>query len=212
MDAAPEIEQYVRHLVGIEDDVLVAVRARHETQGLPPIQISAEEGQLIAVLLRAIAAQRVLEVGTLGGYSGVWIARAVGADGRLITIESKRAHARVARQAFRDAEVTDRVELIVGDARDVLPTLEPAFDAVFLDADKESLPAYFAHAMRLLRVGGLLLCDNTFYHGRVLEERDRAADVEGMRAYNELAARDPRLSTAIVPVRDGLMISLKVRD
>lgn len=212
MDAAPEIEQYVRDLVGIEDDVLVAVRERHEAQGLPAIQISAEEGQLIAVLLRAIAAQRVLEVGTLGGYSAVWIARAVGADGRLTTIESKRAHARVARQAFRDAEVTDRVELIVGDAREVLPTLEPAFDAVFLDADKESLPAYFAHAMRLLRVGGLLLCDNTFYHGRVLEEHDRAADVEGMRAYNELAARDPRLSTAIVPVRDGLMISLKVRD
>jgi predicted O-methyltransferase YrrM len=199
-------------LVGVEDNVLAGIRARHTEAGLPGIQISADEGRLIAVLLRAIRARRVLEVGTLGGYSGVWIARALEDDGELVTLEANPEHAKVAQQAFEAAKLTDRVRILEGDAMALLPTLDAGFDAVFLDADKEPLPEYFEHGVRLLRVGGLLLCDNTFCDERVVDSADRAADVEGVRAYNRLASTDTRVLSAIAPVRDGLMISLKVRD
>ena len=207
-----ELEQYVRDLVGTEDAALLAARDRHEAADLPTMQISAEQGRLLAVLLRAIRARRVLEIGTLGGYSGIWIARSLVGKGHLDTIEANPDHAAVARGAFGDAGLDDRITIFEGDAVKILPTLHEVYDAVFLDADKEPLPTYFREAVRLTRVGGWVLCDNTFYHGRVLDPDDRADDVEGIRAYNRLASEDPRLVTAIVPVRDGLMISLKVGD
>ena len=212
MAQSEEIEQYVRELVGNEDNKLQAARNGLVEAGLPTIQISPEQGRLIAVLLRAIRARRVLEVGTLGGYSGIWIVRALGDDGRLDTIEANPDHAAVARVAFRQAEVHSRINIREGDAISILPTLEGGYDAVFLDADKEPLPEYFLEAIRLTRVGGWVLCDNTFYHGRVWDPEDQADDVQGVREYNRLASEDPRLVTAIAPVRDGLMISLKVRD
>jgi predicted O-methyltransferase YrrM len=203
---------YVRELFAREDDVLATIRARHAADGLPEIFISPEEAQIITVLLTAAGARRVLEVGTLGGYSGVWIARALGPGGRLVTIERDAACAEVARESFRAAGVADRVELVVGEASQVLAKLEPGFDAVFLDADKEPLVGYFQEAMRLLEVGGLLLVDNAFIHGRVADPADREPDVEGVRALNRLAATDERLVSAVVPVRDGLTVGVKVRD
>jgi predicted O-methyltransferase YrrM len=162
------------------------------------------------VLLRAVGAARVLEVGTLGGYSGVWLARALPPHGRLTTIERDPRHAAVAREAFALAGVADRVTLVEGAALDVLPTLAPGFDAVFLDADKEPLPRYFEWAMRLLRTGGLLLCDNAFFHGAAVDDTDRSAAADGVRAFNRLAASDPRLVATVVPVRDGLVVGVKV--
>jgi predicted O-methyltransferase YrrM len=128
----------------------------------------------------------------------------------LVTIERDPRHAAVARQSFAAAGVSDRVELLEGAALTVLPSLRPPFDAVFVDADKAPLPDYFREAVRLLRVGGLLLCDNAFFNGRVVDSTDTAPDVEGVRTYNRLAANDPRLVSAVVPVRDGLTVSLKV--
>jgi predicted O-methyltransferase YrrM len=151
-------------------------------------------------------------VGTLGGYSGVWIARALPDDGRLVTIERQPERAQIARDAFRDANVLERVEVLQGDAGAVMQGLTPGFDAVFLDADKEPLPEYFVEALRLLRVGGLLLCDNTLCKGRVADHEDRESDVEGIREYNRLAAHDARLASALIPVRDGLTVSVKVAD
>ena len=204
--------EYIRKLFAAEDDVLTAVRQRHSAEGLPAIQISSDEGKLIGVLLRAVGARRVLEVGTLGGYSGIWIARALPDDGLLTTIERDPKHARVARQSFADAGVADRVELIEGDALEVLTQLAPGFDAVFLDADKEPLEAYYHQAMRLLRAGGLLLCDNALCDDRVIDDRDDAEDVRGIRACNSLAAGDPRLTATIIPVRDGLLAGIKESD
>ncbi|NIM52385.1 MAG: O-methyltransferase [Gemmatimonadales bacterium] len=206
------IVEYVRALFAPEDEVLVGIRARHEKDGLPLIFISPEEAKIITVLLAAVGARRVLEVGTLGGYSGVWIARSLPPGGVLVTIERDPAHAQVALEAFAAAGVADRVDLRVGEARDVLATLQPPFDAVFLDADKPPLGDYFHEAMRLLRRGGLLLCDNAFIHGRVVDAGDAEPDVEGVRTLNRLAASDRRLVSAIVPVRDGLTIGVKVGD
>lgn len=207
-----KLERYVTELFAAEDPILSKIRARHAAEKLPPINVSPEEGKLLHVLLLTIQAKRVLEIGSLGGYSGVWLARALPAGGELTTIEKDPKHAKVAREAFDMAKLHGRVRLIEGAALDVLPTLHPGFDAVFIDADKEPLPTYFEWGMKLLRRGGLLLCDNAFFHGAAVDPTDRSPDALGVRAFNELAARDPRLVATIIPVRDGLVVGVKTRD
>ncbi len=205
-------ERYITELFAAEDPILSKIRARHESEKLPAINVSPEEGKLLHLLLLLIQAKHVLEIGSLGGYSGVWLARALPADGKLVTIERDPKHARIAREAFAAAGLQDRIELIEGPALDVLPTLKPGFDAVFIDADKEPLPHYFAWGMKLLRRGGLLLCDNAFFHGAAVDPNDDSPNAEGVRKFNELASRDPRLVATIIPVRDGLVIGVKTRD
>jgi predicted O-methyltransferase YrrM len=204
------LQHYIEELFGVEDAVLARVRARHAEQGLPAIHISPDEGKLLHVLLRAAGARRVLEIGALGGYSGIWLARALPAGGRLTTIERDPRHAALARQAYALAGLTAMVELVEGPALEVLPTLVPGFDAVFVDADKEPLARYFEESVRLLRLGGLLLCDNAFFHGAVVDPTDRSAAVEGVRAFNGLAAGDPRVVSAVIPIRDGVVVAVKV--
>src|SRR5262245_12921830 len=198
------LQDYVRQLFAPEDRVLTGIREAHKREDLPSIHISPEEGKLLYVLLKLAQARRVLEIGTLGGYSGTWMARALPSDGQLVTIEKDPKHAAVARRAFADAGLSDRVRLIEGAALEVLPTLTPGFDAVFVDADKPPMGRYYEEAVRLLRVGGLLLCDNAFIDGRVADQADRKPDVEGVRECNRLAAADPRIVATIVPERDGL--------
>jgi caffeoyl-CoA O-methyltransferase len=204
------LERYVTELFAPEDPILASIRARYAAANLPAINISPEEGKLLHLLLLAVQASTVLEIGTLGGYSGVWLARALPPHGKLTTIEKDGRHAAIAREAFAAAGLHGRVELLEGSALDILPTLQTGFDAVFVDADKEPLPDYFNWGMRLLRQGGLLLCDNAFFHGAALNSDDRSAAALGVRKFNELAARDARLVSTIVPVRDGLVLGLKV--
>ena len=204
------LARYATELFAVEDVILTTIRARQDGLKLPPIHISADEGKLLHVLLRAVGATTVLEVGSLAGYSGVWLARALPPGGRLTTIEKDPLHASLARQAFADAGVSSRVQVLEGAALDVLPTLAPGFDAVFLDADKASLPQYFEWSLKLLRDGGLLLCDNAFFHGTVVDPADQSPDTAGVRAFNFLAASDPRLVSAVVPIRDGLVVAVKV--
>ena len=206
------LERYITELFAAEDAALAAIRARHSTADLPQIHISPDEGKLLHVLLRAAGAVRVLELGALGGYSGVWLARALPPHGSLITVEKEPRHAELARRAYAEAGVADRVRVIEGAALDVLPTLEPGFDAVFLDADKEPLPKYFEWAVRLLRRGGLLLCDNAFYNGAVADPADRTPNVMGVREFNRLAATDRRGVSAVIPIRDGVVAAVKVAD
>lgn len=207
-----ELSAYLTNLFVEEDASLERARERQVEHGMPEINVSAYEGQLLLVLLKALGARRVLEVGALGGYSGIWIARAIGEDGDLVTLECDSKHAEVAAAAFRDAEVDGRIEILVGDALASMKSLAGPFDAIFLDADKEPLPQYFEQSMRLLREGGLLLCDNTFMGGRVVDEDSRDAGVEGMRRFNELVSNDDRLSSSVIPVRDGLLVAVKNRD
>ena len=205
------LERYVTGLFAAEDPALAAIRARHAEAGLPAIHISADEGKFLHVLLHAINATTVLELGSLGGYSGVWLARALPPDGKLTTIEIDHRHAELARRAFKEAGVGGRVEVVEGAALDILPKLTPGFDAIFLDADKPPLPLYFDWAMKLLRRGGLLLCDNAFYDGAVVDDSDDSGGAQGVRGFNRLAAADPRLVATIVPIRDGILVGVKVR-
>ena len=206
------LERYLRELFAVEDAALVAIRERQSAANLPAINVSAEEGRLLAVLLTAVQARRVLELGALGGYSGVWMARARPPGGRLTTVEFDAHHAEVAREAYRTAGVADRVDLIQGSALDVLPTLKPGFDAVFIDADKAPMAKYFEWGVQLLRVGGLLLGDNAFHDGKVANPAVTAPDTEGVRAFNRLSATDPRINATVIPIRDGLVVGVKVRD
>jgi len=212
VDDPPRFERYVTELFAAEDPILAKIRARHAAENLPAINISPEEGKLLHVLLLAIQAKQVLEIGSLGGYSGVWLARALPPGGELTTIEKDPKHAKVAQEAFDMAKLHGRVRLIQGSALDVLPTLRPGFDAVFIDADKEPLPQYFEWGMKLLRRSGLLLCDNAFFHGAAVDPDDQSGNARGVRAFNQLAAHDPRLVATIIPVRDGLVVGVKMRD
>lgn len=204
------LQRYIEELFAVEDPVLARVRARHAEHDLPPIHISPDEGKLLHVLLRAVGAHRALEIGSLAGYSGIWLARALPVGGSLTTIEKNPVHASLARQAYAEAGVADAVRLIEGAALGVLPTLSPGFDAVFVDADKEPLPQYFEWSLRLLRSGGLLLCDNAFFHGAVVDPDDRSPQADGVRAFNRLAATDSRLVSAVIPIRDGVVIGVKI--
>jgi predicted O-methyltransferase YrrM len=206
------LQRYIEELFAVEDSVLMRVRERHAELDLPPIHISPDEGKLLHVLLRAAGARTVLEIGALAGYSGIWLARALPAGGTLTTIEKHPVHAELARQAYAEAGLAERVRLIEGEALSVLETLAPdtAFDAVFVDADKDPLPQYFEWSVRLLRPGGLLLCDNAFFHGSVVDPSDHSPQAEGVRAFNRLAATDRRVVSAVIPIRDGVVIGVKV--
>jgi caffeoyl-CoA O-methyltransferase len=202
------VEQYIRQQVGVEDEVLAAVRAFAREHRVP--SISPEAGQLIGVLCRAIQAQRVLEIGTCTGYSGIWIARAIAPDGRLETIEYDPEHAEWARRHFAQAGVADRVQIHQGDAKDVLRSLPSGrYDAVFIDADKEGYSFYLEQALRLVRLRGLILADNVLWQGRVAAEPVGPTGVAIVEFTRRMLA-EPRLASTIVPVGDGLSISIRL--
>jgi caffeoyl-CoA O-methyltransferase len=200
---------YISALFAPEDQLLASLREEADRTGLPPIAVSADEGRLLQVLLTSIQARRVLEVGTLGGYSAIWMARALPADGELVTIEIEPRHAEFARRYVERAGLHDRVEIRVGRALDVLPSLDgEQFDAVFLDADKEPMPNYFEWAIRLLRPGGLLIADNTLWGGRVFDDAEQDEKTTAVREFNRRMATDPRILSILVPTHDGVAIGV----
>ena len=203
------VDEYIASLFARDDDVLAALREAADREGLPPISISAVTGRLLQILLCAVRAERVLEVGTLGGYSAIWMARALPAAGRLITIEVDDRHAEFARRYFVRAGLDDRIEVRIGRAMDILPAFDgERFDAIFLDADKEPLPTYFEWALRLLRPGGLLMADNALWGGRVLDPDTADEGTRGVLEFNRRMASDPRVTATIVPVGDGLAVAV----
>ena len=215
MAASPdpaELQRYVEGLFAPEDALLEALRQEIGRQGLPEISISAEVGRALQLLLRAVGARRVLEIGTLGGYSAIWMARALPPDGALVSLEVDPDRAALARRFLDRAGLADVVEVRVGDARALLPGLaeaEPAgFDAVFIDADKEGYVEYLRHARALVRPGGLILADNAFWSGRVLEESPESEGTRGVQAFNRALAGADGLTATILPVRDGLAVAV----
>lgn len=203
------VDEYIASLFARDDDVLAALREAADREGLPPISISAVTGRLLQILLCAVRAERVLEVGTLGGYSAIWMARGLPTSGRLVTIEVDERHAEFARRYFARAGLDDRIDLRIGRALDVLPAFDgEPFDAIFLDADKEPLPTYFDWALRLLRPGGLLIADNALWGGRVLDPDTADEGTRGVREFNRRMASDERVRGTIVPVGDGLAVGV----
>lgn len=206
---ADPIGDYISGLFAREDDVLIALREEADRHGLPPISISPDEGRLLQVLLAAVGARRVLEVGTLGGYSAIWMARALPADGTLITIELDPAHAAFANRFIARARLDDKVEVRVGRALDVLASLDgEKFDAMFIDADKEPLSTYLEWGLRLVRRGGLIVADNALWGGKVLDERVEDDATRAIRAFNMKLAGDPRLTSIVVPTHDGVAVAV----
>jgi caffeoyl-CoA O-methyltransferase len=202
---------YTRRMFAAEDEVLEELRYEMARQDLPQINISAEQGRLMQVLLAAINARAVLEIGALGGYSAIWMARALPADGRLVTIELREERAEFARGFIGRAGLDGVIEVRVGEALDVLRRLEEedaTFDAVFIDADKENYGEYLDFALTLVRPGGLIMGDNAYQSGRVLDDEPTTPAVAAIQAFNQRLAGDPRLVSTIIPIRDGLTVSV----
>jgi predicted O-methyltransferase YrrM len=214
--ADPALAAWAEAVHAPEDEVLREVRARSRAAGLPEIAVGAMDGLHLEVLARAAGARRAVEIGTLGGYSGVCLLRGMGEHGRLETFEREPRHAEVARETFARAGLAGRVRIHVGSALERLPDVEPEgpFDLVFIDADKGGYPAYLAWAERHLRVGGVVLADNTFAFGHVHDPAwsgEDAAAVAPLRAFAERLAKGGRFRATILPTAEGLSLGVKIR-
>jgi predicted O-methyltransferase YrrM len=215
------VDRYITDLLVPPDPALGAALQASAAAGLPPINVSPNQGKLLWLLARVQGARTILEVGTLGGYSTIWLARALPADGRLITLEADPNHAEVARANIARAGLADVVELRLGQALDSLPRLADEgrrpFDLIFIDADKPSYPDYLAWALKLSRRGSLIIADNVVRKGAVVDAASDDPAVQGVRRFNELLAAEPRLSaTAIQTVGskgyDGFALALVTTD
>jgi predicted O-methyltransferase YrrM len=196
------VDQYlVEHLVP-SDAALDAALAASREADLPPINVAPNQGKLLSLLARIQGAQRILEVGTLGGYSTIWLARALPPTGRLITLELDPKHAEVARKNITRAGFDELVQVKVGRALDTLAELvekrEPKFDFVFIDADKQSIPEYLDFALQLTRPGSVILVDNVVRKGAVVDGQSSDASVQGVRRFNEKLAKLSSVSATAV--------------
>jgi len=188
------------------DEALQVAFEAHERHGIPPIQVGPAEGKMLALWLKAIGARKVVEIGTLAGYSAIWMARALPEGGKLWTIDNDPKHAEIARANLERAALSDRVEVCLGDGLEILDELtgEGPFCAVFIDADKARYDRYGRWAIANLRSGGLLLGDNAYLFGQLLEDDARGA---GMRRFHQEAAA--ALESVCAPTPDGLLIARK---
>jgi predicted O-methyltransferase YrrM len=194
------LDELFNRVLDTEDDALKAAREAEAAAGMPAIEVSAQHGKLLFLLAKAMRATRVLEIGTLAGYSAIQLARAVGPGGRVVTLEFEPKHAEVARQNFTRAGVDDRVEVILGAALDTLPTLvgSEAFDMIFIDADKENNVAYVEWAIELGAPGSIIVVDNIARFGRVLDPAPDDLQARGVRDMLEMMGANPRLDAAAI--------------
>ncbi|WP_019626376.1 class I SAM-dependent methyltransferase [Thioalkalivibrio sp. ALJT] len=195
-----------------EPDVLADLRA--ETAKLPEanMQIAPEQGQFMALLARLMGARRYLEIGTFTGYSALAVALALPEDGEVVTLDNSAQWTATARRYWERAGVSGRIRLEPGAARDSLQALEQRgetgrFDLAFIDADKTGYPDYFEHCLRLVRAGGLILVDNTLWHGTVADPDDEREDTRAIRAFNNALHHDERIDLSLAPIGDGLTLA-----
>lgn len=213
------VDRYFDDVLVAPDAALDATLAASRKAGLPAIAVSPSQGKLLHLMAKAIGAKRILEIGTLGGYSTIWLARALPPDGRVITLEADPKHAEVARTNIERAGLGAIVDLRLGEALATLPKLagERPFDLTFIDADKPSNPDYFGWALKLSRAGSLIIVDNVIRDGEIADRSSRDESVLGVRRMFDLMAAEPRVSsTAIQTVGskgyDGLAIALVTAD
>jgi predicted O-methyltransferase YrrM len=195
------VDRYITDLVVQPDAVLNAALDASVAAGLPEISVTPGQGKLLYLLARIRHANRILEIGTLGGYSTIWLARALASSGRVVTLESDASHAAVARSNIARADLAEVVDLRVGLALEVLPTLAAEgqrFDLTFIDADKPNIPAYFEWAMRLSNPASLIIVDNVVRDGAVVDDTSEDPSVRGVRRFNALLAADKRVSATTI--------------
>jgi len=211
------VDAYFDEVLIGDDDALEGALRESDAGGLPSIQVAPNQGKLLNLLARAIGARRILEIGTLGGYSTIWIARALPPDGRLISLEYEPRHAQVARKNLERAGVADKVEVRVGRGLDSLPVIEKEgigpFDLTFIDADKPSTPEYFQWAVKLSRPGSLIIVDNVVRHGEVIDSKNEDPNVKGMRRFNDVMRNEPLVDATVIQTvgvkgHDGLAVAL----
>ncbi len=209
------VDDYLTDRLVGDDAALEAALKESTKAGLPPINVSPNQGKFLMLLAQAIGARRILEIGTLGGYSAIWLARALPADGRLLSLEADPVYAELARANLARAGLAEKVEVRVGRAQDTLPELiaegTAPFDLIFIDADKPSTPDYYQWSVELARRGSLIVVDNVVREGRVIDAKSDSPHIQGLRRFFDLAAADSRVSgTAIQTVgakgHDGLAI------
>jgi predicted O-methyltransferase YrrM len=214
-----EVDRYFARELLPRDSAPEAALAANAAAGLPAIDVSPLQGRFLELMARLSKASRILEIGTLGGYSTIWMAGAIGPGGRIVTLEAEPRHAEIARANFERAGIADRIDLRVGPALDWLPRIEAEglapFDLVFIDADKPSNPDYLGWALRLTRPGSLIIADNVVRDGAVTDAKDTSPGVRGIRRFADLVAGEPRLvATAIQTVGvkgwDGFAMALVV--
>ena len=212
-----EVDRYLGNLLAPIDEHLKAAQKANRKAKLPPIGVSPLQGKFLQVLVKMTQAKRVLEIGTLGGYSTIWMARALPEDGRVVTLEFDPRHAEIARANLHSAGLLKRVDVRVGRALDSLPRLAKSgagpFDLIFIDADKENNPEYLEWALKLSRPGTVIVVDNVARHGRVIRAGSTEKDIQGTRRCLEIMAAEPRLSaTALQTVgikgQDGFAIAV----
>ncbi len=213
---AEQVDDYIETLLIPKDAALEQGLKDAQASGLPAINVSANEGKLLYLIAKMAHAKRILEIGTLGGYSTTWLARALPNDGKLITLELDQKHADVARHNLDRSGVSDRVEIRVGKAVDSLRQMidrsEEKFDVIFIDADKVSYVEYLNLSLKLSHSGSIILADNLIRNGRALEQNPPDDNARGAKAYNEAMAANERLDSIILPIirnnLDGLSISI----
>jgi len=215
------VDHYFSDRLLAPDSILEAALENNAAMGLPPIDVTAHQGKLLMLLARSHGARSILEIGTLGAYSTIWLARALPEDGRLVSLELEDKHAVVARANIERAGLTDKVEIRVGAAIESLPRLvseaHPPFDFVFIDADKQSTADYFEWALKLTRRGSVIIVDNVVRGGAVTDATSNDPSILGIRRFMERLAAEPRVSaTAIQTVGskgyDGFVLALVTAD
>jgi predicted O-methyltransferase YrrM len=211
------VDQYISDLLAPADAALKAALESSAAAGLPAINVSPNQGKLLHILARLAGARSILEIGTLGGYSTIWLARALLPGGRLITLEADARHAELAAANIARAGLVGVVDIRVGKALDTLPRLAAEgagpFDVVFIDADKPNTPSYFTWALKLTRVGALIVVDNVVRKGAVADASTRDTDVQGMQRFLAMAAAEPRVTASAIQTvgskgYDGFCVAL----
>ena len=207
-----QLEEYIEAHATTPDAVLQELYRYTDLHEMNPRMMSGPvQGKFLQFLCQMLKPQRVLEIGTYTGYAAICIARGLPESGKLVTIEANREYEDTLRHYFDKAQVTEKIELILGDAKAVIPVLNETFDLVFIDADKVSYPTYYNIVMEKVRPGGFILADNVLWDGKVLNAQTKERDTQALIAFNDMVQNDPRVENVLLPIRDGLMM-IRVAD
>lgn len=197
-----EVDNYISNLLAVEDEILKSILASINENGIPSISITPSQGKFLQVLMAACNAKNVLELGTLGGYSTIWMARALPNNGKIITVDNNAKHTELARQNIAYAKLTSKVEFRTGKALDILHSMvnekkEP-FDFIFIDADKPPYTEYFQCALKLSRSGTIIVCDNVIREGGILDENSEDENVKGVQRFNKYLSENSNVAATII--------------